>query len=514
MLKAYGAEVVVCPTAVDPGAPATPTTRCPTGWSARSPAPGSPTSTPTRTTRGRHYETTGPEIWAQTEGRITHFVSGMGTGGTISGIGRYLKEAPSGRRPGHRRRPGGLGLLRRHRPARTSSRASARTSGPPPTTATVADRIIEVSDGDSFAMTRRLAREEALLVGGSSGMAVVAALRAGRELRTGRRRRRAAARLRARLPNKIFNDEWLAEYGFLDGAERARRSASVLRGKSGETARPGAHPPERDRRARRSTSSASTASRQMPVVRAEPPVAAGEVVGLGRRARRCSTRCSPAGPRSTDRVEGHMSPAAADHRLGRAGRRRRRARSARADALLVHEDGKPVGVLTRQDLLGHLDGRARRSAPMSGFNTRAIHAGQEPDPATGAVNVPVHLSTTFKQDGVGGLRGGYEYSRSGQPDPDGPAGGAGRPRAGQHGAGLRLRPGRRGHPAPHRLRARQPRRPRRGRLRRHVPPHLPRPGPLGRGAHAGRPQRPRRPAGRDAADHPRDLVRDARPIRC
>jgi cystathionine gamma-synthase len=52
---------------------------------------------------------------------------------------------------------------------------------------------------------------------------------------------------------------------------------------------------------------------------------------------------------------------------------------------------------------------------MSGFNTRAIHVGQEPDLATGAVNVPVHLSTTFKQDGVGGLRGGYEYSRSGNP---------------------------------------------------------------------------------------------------
>ena len=52
---------------------------------------------------------------------------------------------------------------------------------------------------------------------------------------------------------------------------------------------------------------------------------------------------------------------------------------------------------------------------MSGFNTRAIHAGQEPDPATGAVIPPVHLTTTYKQDGVGGLRGGYEYSRSGNP---------------------------------------------------------------------------------------------------
>ena len=55
---------------------------------------------------------------------------------------------------------------------------------------------------------------------------------------------------------------------------------------------------------------------------------------------------------------------------------------------------------------------------MSGFNTRAIHAGQEPDPATGAVVVPVHLTSTYKQDGVGGLRGGYEYSRSANPTRD------------------------------------------------------------------------------------------------
>ena len=85
---------------------------------------------------------------------------------------------------------------------------------------------------------------------------------------------------------------------------------------------------------------------------------------------------------------------------------------------MVHVDGKPAGVVTRQDVLGHLAGVSPTVALMSGFNTRAIHAGQEPDPATGAVIVPMHLTTTYKQDGVGGLRGGYEYSRSGNPTRD------------------------------------------------------------------------------------------------
>ena len=89
------------------------TTRSPTGWPARSPGGWKPNQYANPNNPRSHYETTGPELWEQTEGRITHFVAGVGTGGTISGTGRYLKERRAG--AGDRRRPGGLGVLRRHR---------------------------------------------------------------------------------------------------------------------------------------------------------------------------------------------------------------------------------------------------------------------------------------------------------------------------------------------------------------------------------------------------------------
>src|ERR1700727_628326 len=174
VLRAYGAEVVVCPTTVLPGHPDSYysvsdrlAAETPGGWKPNQYAnPQNPES---------HYRSTGPEIWAPTDGRVTHFVAGIGTGGTISGTGRYLKEVSGGRvqvigaDPEGSVYSGGTG-----RPYLVEG--VGEDIWPETYDKGICDQIIAVSDAQSFLMTRRLAREEALLTGGSCGMAVVAAL--------------------------------------------------------------------------------------------------------------------------------------------------------------------------------------------------------------------------------------------------------------------------------------------------------------------------------------------------
>jgi len=349
VLRAYGAEVVVCPTAVAPEDPRSYysvsdrlTREIPGAWKPNQYAnPENPRS---------HYETTGPEIWEQTGGRVTHFVAGVGTGGTISGVGRYLKEMSGGAvrivgaDPEGSVYSGGTG-----RPYLVEG--VGEDFWPDTYDRRICDEIVEVSDKTSFDITRRLAREEGLLVGGSCGMAVAAALevahRAGPDdvvvvlLPDGGRG----------YLSKIFNDEWMARYGFLTTGAAEPTVADVLAGKSGEM--PDlvhVHPTDPVREAIDRMREFGVS--QVPVLKAEPPVVTGEVAGSIIE-KELLDALFTGQAQLHDMVEKHMhaplpmigggQPVSEAVRM-----------LERSDAALVLIDGKPKGVITRQDLLAHL----------------------------------------------------------------------------------------------------------------------------------------------------------------
>jgi cystathionine beta-synthase len=352
MLRAYGAEVVVCPTAVAPEHPDSYynvsdrlTRETPGAWKPNQYAnPNNPRS---------HYETTGPEVWRQTDGRVTHFVAGIGTGGTISGAGRYLKEASDGRvrvvgaDPEGSVYSGGSG-----RPYLVEG--VGEDFWPETYDRSVCDDIVAVSDKDSFTFTRRLAREEGLLVGGSCGMAVAAALRVAE-------RAGPDDVVVVLLPDsgrgylsKIFNDDWMADYGFLTSSGADTRVGEVLRRKTGRMPElVHVHPNDTVREAIDILREYGVS--QMPVVKAEPPVMSAEVVGSVVE-RDLLELLFSGRARLAEAVERHMSPPLP--MIG-AGEPVAAAMSAleKADAAMVQEDGKPRGVITRQDMLAYLAAR-------------------------------------------------------------------------------------------------------------------------------------------------------------
>jgi len=216
-LRAFGAEVVVCPTAVEPDSPQS-YYRVADRLTEEIDGAFQPNQYFNQANPQAHFGSTGPELWRQTGGRITHLVIAVGTGGTISGVGRYLKEQNPGVEvvgadpegsiysggPVHPYRVEGIG----------------EDFWPESLHRDVIDRYITVSDRDSFLLARRLVAREGIFAGGSTGTALCAALQVARELDD------PEAMVATLIPDggrpyvsKLFNDSWMREHGYLGDAE-------------------------------------------------------------------------------------------------------------------------------------------------------------------------------------------------------------------------------------------------------------------------------------------------------
>jgi len=231
-LKAFGAEVIVCPTAVEPEDPRSyysiakklareiPNSYYPNQYE----NPMNPQA---------HYETTGPEIWDDTEGKITHFVCGMGTGGTITGVGRYLKEKnPNVKIIGVD--PIGSLYYDFVKSGKVGKATTYVVEGigedffPGTMNLKIVDDVLQVNDEECFVWARRLAKQEGIFTGGSGGGCVSGALRLAK---SGKKDDFIVAFLPDsgnRYLSKIYNDGWMREHGYVD-AEVAISAADVIR---------------------------------------------------------------------------------------------------------------------------------------------------------------------------------------------------------------------------------------------------------------------------------------------
>jgi cystathionine beta-synthase len=358
VLRAYGAQVVVCPTAV---APEHPDSYYSTAERLTKETPNSfrPDQYSNPNNPRAHYETTGPEIWAQTNGHITHFVAGAGTGGTISGVGKFLKEQNPAIRviaadPEGSVYSGGSG-----RPYLTEG--VGEDFWPENYDPSLVDEVIAVSDADAFAMAREMTQREGLLIGGSGGTAVAAALRVASDLPED-------AVVVVLIPDsgrgylsKIFNDTWMTDFGFLRPhdeidvgdvlAAKIDRQASTLADLVLVT---------EDVLVRDAITlmREKDVSQLLVTVTSELPLAAKEVSGslseLGlleatmRDESVLDLRVKDIADPSMPMVGVGMSVSELTRRLGTTA------------GVLVLDGGHPVGVLTRSDLLSYLEQRSEK----------------------------------------------------------------------------------------------------------------------------------------------------------
>jgi cystathionine beta-synthase len=350
LLRSYGAEVVVCPTAVPPEDPRS---YYSTAERLVRETPGAfrPDQYSNAANPLAHERTTGPEIWRQTDGTVTHFVAGIGTGGTITGVARYLKsQNPSvqivGADPSGSVYSGGTG-----RPYLVEG--VGEDFWPTTFDPQLVDRVVEVSDADSFLTARRVTQEEGLLIGGSGGTAVHAALEVARALGRGEVVVVLLPDSGRSYLSKIFDDEWMYDMGFL----RAEGPVvgDVLAAKGNNLPDLVLIEPDEPARAAISLMRDTGVSQLVVSVTKELPLAAKEVIGtvrelelMDRVYRDGAVLDRPVG----EVCSGPMPMIGSGEPIARVVES-----LDRVPSVLVLEGGHPIGVVTRSDVLSFLAAR-------------------------------------------------------------------------------------------------------------------------------------------------------------
>src|SRR5271155_3714000 len=235
LLKAFGAEVIVCPTAVEPEDPRSYYSVA-TKLAKEIPNSYYPNQYENPMNPEAHYRTTGPEIWKDTEGKITHFVCGMGTGGTISGVGKYLKEQnPNIQIIGVD--PVGSLYYEFVKTGKVGKALTYVVEGigedffPATMNLKILDDVLQVNDEECFVWARRLAKQEGIFTGGSGGGCISGALRIAKDAAKDDMIVAFLPDSGSRYISKVYNDGWMREHGYVE-AEVALSAADVIRAKS------------------------------------------------------------------------------------------------------------------------------------------------------------------------------------------------------------------------------------------------------------------------------------------
>ena len=356
LLRGYGAEVVVTPTAV---APESPESYYSVADRLTREIPGAfqPNQYANQANPAAHYATTGPELWEQTAGRIDVLVAGVGTGGTVTGAGRYLKERNPdlvvvGADP-----EGSIYSTDDVHPYLIEG--VGEDFWPETFDRTVVDRWVTVGDRDAFLMTRRLGREEGLLVGGSGGMAMSAAVEVAKEYGPG-------TRVVVLLPDggrgylsKVFNDDWMRQHGFL-GRGRRDTVSDALAGKARHQDLPPLVTVAAHQRVKEAIDLLHAHSvSQLPVVGGDDPADASSIAGsvaegsllerLFRQPEVLDALVVEAMDPPMPTIDVHSPIEEAFELLSKG----------RATALVTTENGRATGVVSRSDILDFLAGSRR-----------------------------------------------------------------------------------------------------------------------------------------------------------